>query len=255
MLGLKPLGQQRHARRNAPRWRMKQHRHGNAPHQHQRHDLEQRIEPDRIDHAFAAARHLIAARAEQYGKRRQHHRRHRHRGRHQRPFGDNRQRRANRAQLQRHIGHRARQRDHRYEAGNHDIMAKAGGEKIGNGGGLLLSHSARQGGEKARRANQQQDGREVDRQIIPPIAHRTADRAIDRPARTIDAQRQRISDMAQPPATPCRIGAYFGKGGNAKQHRHQRQHEKCSACEAHRLALIAASYLKRPSAAVSPTPT
>ena len=166
--------------------------------QRQRDQLDHRFEPDGVDQPLAPPRQLEAARAEQNGEQRQHHcRRDHHRHRDIAPRSQ-RQRRADRAQLEGDVRHRAGQRDHRHQPRDHHVMPEAGGDEIGDGRSLFLGHRARQQGQKAWGQQQQQQRPDIDRQIGPAIAHRAADRAIEGPAGAIDPQPQRIGDQPHP---------------------------------------------------------
>ena len=223
-----------HAARILRRVRLKDGEHRQRGHHHKRCDLDDRFEPDGIEQPFAAPREFEPARAEKDGEEREQQRRGDHRGhRHGLPR-DDRDRAADRTELERDIGNRAAQRDHRDEAGDHHVMAKARRDEIGNGLGLFLRHGMAEAAQETGGGDEHADRREIDRQIVPAVAHRAAHGTVKGPAAAIDAECQRIGAVPHPPPARGAAAPRLDRPGEREQGEHQRQHDKGRPLQAHR---------------------
>jgi hypothetical protein len=91
--------------------------------------------------------------------------------------------------------------------------------------------------EKAGREQQEQAGRQIDRKVIPPLAHRASGRAIESPARTVDAEAQRIDPVSQAAAGRARRHlarhARLDQSGNGEQHCDQTERKQRREAKAH----------------------
>ncbi len=201
----------------------------------QRNDLDHRFEPDRIDQPLAAPGQLVAARAEQDREQREQPRRANHRRIGHRPARGERERAADRAELQRDIGNGANERDQRHQPRDAIVVPEARGDEIGHGGRLLFRHGLGEPHEEARREQQQADRREIDRQIVPAIAYDAAHRAVEGPARAIDAERQRIGELSQPRSSLGLIGTPLDQCRHREQQQDDRKPDQCRRRQAHKL--------------------
>ena len=230
-VGGKAAAQRHHPVVQPLRRQRQQHRHRQPRHHRQRRQLDHRFEANGIDQPLGPPGQLKPPRAEQNGKGRQQHRRRHNRRQGHRPARGDGQRAANRAELQRDIGHAAQQRDHRHQPRHHHIMAKARGDEIRDGRGLLLRHRMRQPRKEAGRGQQHQDRRQIDRQIGPAIAHRAADGAIEGPAAAIDPEAQHIGGAAQAQQRPQLAALHHRR--HREQRRDEAQHQQDGESQTH----------------------
>ncbi len=173
-------------------------------------EFDQRFDRDREHHAVVVFGRVDAARAEQDCKHRQ------QRGDVQRAVAQQRggvrcaaaehaDTHRDRLELQRDIRNRG-EYDDRQERRQDIRLAEARGDEIGDRGDVALLGDDGQTVEQTAGEREQQDRSEIDRQVRQARSGRGADRAVERPGRTIDGERQAIDERAQPGAARAAAG-------------------------------------------------
>ena len=200
------------------------HEHHPGAQRKKRHELHERFRGDREHEAVLVLRGVGVAGAEQDGEQHQRQRHHRRRG------GRAEARTArepaqtvgfqgdhgggDRLELQRQVGHRRHERDHRRERAYGARLAVARGEEVGDRGdalGLGHRHDAR---EEPVAEGDGQDRPQVDAEEVEPRGRREPDGAEERPRRAVDRERQGV-DQWPPAALPFSTGPPFETGGRA----------------------------------------
>ena len=106
------------------------------------------------------------------------------------------ERRRHRLELQRDVGNRADDRDHRDGGGDRLALAVARGDEIGDRGDVLRFRQLDHAAQQRRAERDHQDRADIDREKVDAGAGGEADRAEERPGGAVDRQRQRIDQRA-----------------------------------------------------------
>ncbi len=167
-----------------------------------RDQLDHRFQRDRQHHAVVVLGGIHLAGTEQRGEQR-HQQRHVQRGIREEASradvaGQHLQAHRDGFVLQGQVRHDADQRDHRHQCGQAARAAEPRGDEIGDGDHVLAACDQRQALDDPPAEHPQQQGPQVDRQVADAIAHRRADRTVERPRRAVHRQRQAVDHRAQP---------------------------------------------------------
>ena len=109
---------------------------------------------------------------------------------------DRLQRGRHRLELERDVGHRADDRDHRHGGGDRLALAVARGDEVGDRGDVLRLGELDHAPQQRRAKPDHQDRADIDREEVDAGAGGEADRAEEGPGGAVDRQRQRIDQHA-----------------------------------------------------------